>query len=49
MLEAKNISWRELDKYTDTIESITLEEVKKSGEIYFSDNDTLTTTLIPEK
>jgi len=49
MLEAKNISWKELDKYADIIESITLEEVKKSAEIYFLDSDVLITTLAPEK
>jgi len=49
MLEAKNISWKELDKYTDTIESITLDEIKNSAENFFLNNDTLTTILVPKK
>ena len=49
MLEAKNISWKELDEYADIIESITLDEIKKSAENFFLNNDSLTTILVPEK
>ena len=49
MLEAKDISWQELDRYTNIIESITLEEIRKSRETYFSNNISLITILSPEK
>jgi len=49
MLEAKDISWQELDRYTKTIESITLDEIRGSREIYFSNNASLVTILSPEK
>jgi len=49
MLEAKNISWKELDKYTNIIESISLEEIIKSREIYFSNKTRLITVLSPDK
>lgn len=48
MLEAKDISWQELDRYTNIIESITLEEIRKSRETYFSNNISLITILSPE-
>ena len=49
MLETKNISWKNLDQYTKAIKSITLDEVKNAGRIYFVDNKALTTLLRPEK
>ncbi len=49
MLEAKNISWKELDKYTNIIESISLEEIIKSRELYFSKQTRLITVLSPDK
>ncbi len=49
MLETKNISWRELDKYTSIIDSIKLEEIKSAGEVYFDNNNKLITVINPEK
>ena len=49
MLETKNISWENLDKYTEIIESVTIEEVKKAGETYFLNKNILTTILRPKK
>tara|TARA_B100000902_G_scaffold373280_1_gene401071 strand:+ start:825 stop:2156 length:1332 start_codon:yes stop_codon:yes gene_type:complete len=49
MLETKNISWRELDKYTSIIDSIKLEEIKRAGEVYFVNNNKLITIINPEK
>ncbi len=47
MLETKDISWQELDRYSNIIESITIEEIKKSREIYFSNKNNLITILMP--
>ena len=49
MLEAKGIGWKQLDKYTNIIDSITLKEIKKAGKVYFNKDDMLTTILRPEK
>jgi zinc protease len=49
MLETKDINWENLDNYSSLINSITLDEVKKSGEIYFSNNQLLTTILRPKQ
>ena len=49
MLETKNISWRELDKYTSIIDSIKLDEIKRAGEVYFVNNNKLITIINPEK
>ena len=49
MLETKGISWKNLDNYSSIVESITLDEVLKAGEIYFSNDRLLTTVLRPKK
>ena len=49
MLETKNISWRELDKYTSIIDSIKLEEIKRAGEAYLVNSNKLITIINPEK
>ena len=49
MLETKGISWENLDNYSSIVESITLDEVLKAGEIYFSNDRLLTTILRPKK
>ena len=49
MLETKGISWENLDNYSSIVESITLDEVLKAGEIYFSNDRLLTTVLRPKK
>ena len=49
MLETKGISWENLDNYNSIVESITLDEVLKAGEIYFSNDRLLTTVLRPKK
>tara|TARA_Y100000768_G_scaffold388878_1_gene388175 strand:+ start:114 stop:1442 length:1329 start_codon:yes stop_codon:yes gene_type:complete len=48
MLETKNISWKQLDNYTNIVESITINEIKKAGQTYFR-NNILTTVLKPNK
>jgi predicted Zn-dependent peptidase len=49
MMETKDISWENLDNYSSIMESMTLEEVKNAGEIYFSNDQLLTTVLRPKK
>jgi zinc protease len=49
MMETKDISWENLDKYSSIMESMTLEEVKSAGKIYFSNDQLLTTILRPKK
>ncbi|MEL0103143.1 MAG: pitrilysin family protein [Gammaproteobacteria bacterium] len=49
MLETKNISWKELDKYNSITESITLNEVKAAGKKFISDQPPLVTILNPKK
>ena len=49
MMETKDISWENLDNYSSIMESMTLEEVKSAGEIYFSNDQLLTTVLRPKK
>ena len=49
MLETKNISWKELDKYNSITDSITLDEVKASGKKFISDQSPLVTILNPKK
>ena len=49
MLETKNISWKELDKYNSITESITLNEVKAAGKKFISDQSPLVTILNPKK
>ena len=48
MLETKNISWKELDKYNSITESITLNEVKAAGKKFISDQSPLVTILNPK-
>jgi zinc protease len=49
MMETKGISWENLDNYSSIMESMTLEEVKSAGVIYFSNDHLLTTVLRPKK
>ncbi len=49
MLETKNISWKELDKYNSITESINLNEVKAAGKKFISDQPPLVTILNPKK
>ena len=49
MLETKNISWKELDRYNSITGSITLDEVKASGKKFISDQSPLVTILNPKK
>ena len=49
MMETKDISWENLDNYSSIMESMTLEEVKSAGKIYFSNDQLLTTVLRPKK
>jgi len=49
MMETKGISWENLDNYSSIMESMTLEEVKSAGVIYFSNDNLLTTVLRPKK
>ena len=49
MLETKNISWKELDRYNSITNSITLGEVKAAGKKFISDQSPLVTILNPKK
>ena len=49
MLETKNISWENLDKYDTISESITLDEIKSAGKSYILNNKPLVTVLRPKQ
>ena len=49
MLETKNISWENLDKYYTISESITLDEIKSAARSYIQNNQPLVTVLRPKQ
>ncbi len=49
MLETKNISWENLDKYYTISESITLDEIRLAARSYIQNNKPLVTVLRPKQ
>ena len=49
MLETKNISWENLDKYYTISESITLDEIRFAARSYILNNKPLVTVLRPKQ